>query len=91
MFFVFLSFDPERFSNENAKKIPAMAFPTFGVGARRCPAYHFSRYEIITAVSVFCKEYEFFPAFDTKNVVKPIYGFVTKPETEIWIKIRKRS
>ena len=83
-------FDPDRFSPENAKKIPAMAFPTFGVGARRCPGYHFSRYEVMTAVSILCKRYELRPAFDTDYFVEPNYGFVTKPETEIWIKLRKR-
>ena len=84
-------FDPDRFSHENAKKIPAIAFPTFGVGARRCPGYHFSRYEVITAVSILCKKYEFLPAFDNDFSATPVYGFVTKPESEIWIKIRKRN
>ena len=84
-------FDPDRFSHENAKKIPAIAFPTFGVGARRCPGYHFSRYEVITAVSILCKGYEFLPAFDKDYSVTPVYGFVTKPESEIWMKIRKRT
>ena len=87
---LFFRFDPDRFSPENAKKIPAMAFPTFGVGARRCPGYHFSRYEVMTAVSILCKRYELRPAFDTDYFVEPNYGFVTKPETEIWIKLRKR-
>ena len=84
-------FDPDRFSDENAKKIPAIAFPTFGVGARRCPGYNFSRYEVITAVSILCKRYEFLPAFDKDYSVTPVYGFVTKPESEIWMKIRKRT
>ena len=89
IFFPF-SFDPDRFSPENAKKIPALAFPTFGVGARRCPGYHFARYEVISAVTVLCRKFEFRPAFETDYFVEPIYGFVTKPETEIWIKLRKR-
>ena len=84
-------FDPDRFSDENAKKIPAIAFPTFGVGARRCPGYNFSRYEVITAVSILCKRYEFLPAFDKDYSVTPVYGSVTKPESEIWMKIRKRT
>ena len=90
VFFLF-SFNPDRFSPENAKKIPALAFPTFGVGARRCPGYHFARYEVITAVTVLCRKFEFRPAFETDYFVEPIYGFVTKPETEIWIKLRKRK
>ena len=87
----YFRFDPDRFSPENAKKIPAIAFPAFGVGARRCPGYHFSRYEAMIAVSILVRKYEFKPAFETNYFVEPVYGFITKPETEIWIKLRKRN
>ena len=45
-------FDPVQFSLVNAKKIFALALLTFGIGARRCPGYHFSHYEVIIAVSI---------------------------------------
>ncbi len=35
--------------------------------------------------------FEFRPAFETDYFVEPKFGFVTKPETEIWLKIRDRK
>ena len=83
-------FDPDRFAPENTKKVPSLAFPAFGVAPRRCPGYHFSRHEVMIAISVLCRTFEFRPAFETDYFVEPVYGFVTKPETEIWLKLTKR-
>ena len=84
-------FDPVQFSPVNAKKIPALALLTFGIGARRCHGYHFSLYEVIIAVSILCKKYELWPAFDTDRFVVPSHEFVRMPKDEIWIRFRKRS
>ena len=66
-------FDPVQFSPVNEKKSPALALITLGIGARRCPGYHFSLYDVIIAVSILCKKYELWPAFDTDRFVVPIH------------------
>ena len=79
-------FDPDRFAKD--KKRSNVDFVPFGVGQRRCPGYLFSRMEATAIISVLVKNLIMTPAFDNDVFIQPSYGFVTKPETEIWLKVR---
>ena len=83
-------FDPERFSKDAVRKRPSLAFVPFGIGQRQCPGYKFARFEFLAIATVFCRKFEFDLAFENDLYVKQAFGFVTKPETEIWLKIKKR-
>ncbi|KAK3731833.1 hypothetical protein QZH41_020194 [Actinostola sp. cb2023] len=82
-------FDPDRFSPENVKDRPSLAYQPFGfAGKRKCPGWRFSIAEGLVFLSVF------FRRFKVKLVegqkVEPVYRLVTSPKEEIWITISKR-
>jgi cytochrome P450 family 20 subfamily A len=85
-----LRFDPDRFNAESTRKRPSLAYVPFGIGQRRCPGYKFSKFEAISIVVSLLQNFSFKPAFDNDYFVEPSFGFVTKPETEIWINIKSR-
>ena len=84
-------FDPERFSLENRKKRPNSTFSPFGLGARRCPGYKFSQFEAFATLSVLVRNFYIKSAFEEDFFIEPSFGFVTKPDTEIWIKVEPRN
>ena len=79
-------FDPDRFSKD--KKRSNLDFVPFGLGQRRCPGYLFSKMEATAVISVLVKNLVLTPAFENDVFIQPSYGFVTKPETEIWLKVK---
>jgi cytochrome P450 len=85
------NFDPDRFLPENTKKRPNLAFVPFGVGQRRCPGYKFAKFEAIAVASVILRTFELIPAFENDIFIQPVFAFVTKPETEIWLKLKRRT
>eukprot|EP00094_Tigriopus_californicus_P006858 TCALIF_06607-PA protein Name:"Similar to RIOK2 Serine/threonine-protein kinase RIO2 (Homo sapiens)" AED:0.17 eAED:0.17 QI:0/0.66/0.7/0.9/1/1/10/104/975 len=86
-----LKFDPDRFSPEATKKRNGLAFSPFGVGTRKCPGHKFAFSETFVVVSHLIRKFKLTPAFETDYFVEPKYGLVTKPETEIWLKISPRE
>ena len=83
-------FDPDRFSPENVKQRPSTAFSPFGLANRRCPGYKFSRCEAIATLSVIVRKFQLKPAFEDDFFIEPSFGFVTAPDTEIWLKAELR-
>ena len=84
-------FDPENFAPEKTKHRPSLAFSPFGFGIRRCPGYKFSYYEAYAAIAAIVPKFVLKPAVENDFKTACHYGFVSKPEKEIWIKISPRS
>ena len=55
------------------------------------PGYKFSKFETLSIIVTLLQNFSFKPAFDNDYFVEPSYGFVTKPESEIWINIKSRN
>ncbi|KAL3831794.1 hypothetical protein ACJMK2_023498 [Sinanodonta woodiana] len=86
---LFFVFDPDRFSPENTKKRPALAFSPFGfAGKRICPGYRFSYAEASVCMVTLLKKFKVHMV--EGQVVIPVHGLVTHPADEIWITISKR-
>jgi len=82
-------FDPDRFSPENSS-CRSLAFSPFGFGVRKCPGYKFAHMELLTALAVVLNNFTLKAKHvEQDNWVKPKFGFVTKPQEEIWIEINK--
>ncbi|CAH1789282.1 unnamed protein product [Owenia fusiformis] len=83
-------FDPDRFSPENSKLRPDMAFQPFGfAGKRKCPGYRFSYIEVQVLVAEILRKFRI--KLVEGQVVMPVYGFVTNPKEEIWVTLEKRG
>jgi len=78
------------FQSKISKKRPSLAYMPFGLGSRRCPGYRFSRFEAFATLSVLVRQFRIRPAFEDDFFIQPSFGFVTKPDTEIWIKVESR-
>lgn len=82
-------FNPDRFSPENSRSRPPMAFQPFGFsGKRSCVGYRF----VFATATIFLVT--LLKRFKIKIVngedVKPLYGLVTRPDKEIWVTIDTR-
>uniref|UniRef100_A0A0B6YSD6 Cytochrome P450 n=1 Tax=Arion vulgaris TaxID=1028688 RepID=A0A0B6YSD6_9EUPU len=83
-------FDPDRFSPENSKDRGTYEFVPFGfAGKRKCPGYKFAYSEAAVLVTDLIRRFEISLLDD--QVVQPVYGLVTHPLDEIWVKVTKRS
>ncbi|XP_035826942.1 cytochrome P450 20A1-like [Aplysia californica] len=83
-------FDPDRFSIENSKDHPPYAFSPFGfAGKRICPGYKFAYKEATVLIATLIRKFEVSMWDD--QVVKPVFGLVTHPQEEIWLKVSKRK
>jgi len=80
-------FNPERFNPEN-KKAKLLANSPFGFGVRKCPGYRFSNMEVIVIVVELLTRFKVELANPDEEEIKPIYGFVAKPEREIFVKLK---
>ncbi|XP_076461690.1 cytochrome P450 20A1-like [Babylonia areolata] len=84
------AFDPDRFSEERSKGRPTLAFPPFGFGGgRQCPGYRWAY--VMASIMMVSALQKFRFMLVPGQDVKPVYGFVTRPEEEIWIKVAKRA
>ncbi|KAJ3665307.1 hypothetical protein Zmor_000807 [Zophobas morio] len=63
-------FDPERFSDENAKNIKAATFLPFGSGPRNCIGSRFALLEAKIILYNLLLEFEFVPTEETQNPIK---------------------
>jgi cytochrome P450 family 20 subfamily A len=83
-------FDPERFSPENRKTIPAFGFEPFGfAGKRKCPGYRFAVSEASILFAGILREFEV--SLVPGQQVVPTYGLVTAPTQEIWLTFKRRE
>ncbi|XP_059172500.1 cytochrome P450 20A1-like [Physella acuta] len=83
-------FDPDRFSAANSKNRSSFAFSPFGfAGKRKCPGHKFSYLESTVLLATLIRKYNISLLDD--QVVQPVYGLVTHPQEEIWVKISKRG
>ncbi|XP_076460824.1 cytochrome P450 20A1-like [Babylonia areolata] len=83
------TFDPDRFSEERSKGRPTLAFSPFGFGGgRQCPGYRFAYVEAAIMMVPALQKFRFMlvPGQD----VKPVFGLITHPKEEIWIKVARR-
>lgn len=82
-------FDPDRFSPDNISH-PSLASSPFGFGVRKCPGYKFAKMEMVTALAVVVQRFRMEAVeLEGGEWVKPKFGFVTKPQEDIWINIHK--
>ncbi|ELU05646.1 hypothetical protein CAPTEDRAFT_145552, partial [Capitella teleta] len=82
-------FDPERFTEENMKNRPSLAFEPFGFGKRKCLGYKFSMAEFSVLIPTLIRhlKVELVPG----QVVTPMFGLVTTPTDEIWVTVSERK
>ena len=86
---IFFRFDPDRFSSENIKELPSLAYQPFGfAGKRKCPGWRFSIAEGLVFLAVLIKRFKFHLVEGQQ--VKPVHGLVTSPAEEIWVIVTKR-
>lgn len=82
-------FDPDRFSPENIKQLPNLAYQPFGfAGKRKCPGWRFSIAEGLVFLSVLVRRFKFHLVEGQQ--VKPVHRLVTSPAEEIWVTVTKR-
>ena len=85
-------FDPTRFEDEEVQNRPSLAFCPFGIGQRKCVGYRVAEFETIAVLFCIIRKFEILLApIDQNFTVEPKHGFVIKPETEIWIQVKKRT
>ncbi|XP_013091417.2 cytochrome P450 20A1-like [Biomphalaria glabrata] len=83
-------FDPDRFSVEQSKNRSPYAFSPFGfAGKRKCPGYKFAYMESSVLLSTLLRRFEVSLCDD--QVAQPVYGLVTHPLDEVWVKVSKRK
>jgi len=71
-------FDPERFSNENRQKVPALSYIPFSAGPRNCIGQQFALNEIKITLAVLLKSFQ-------------IYRDAETPEPDIQMKLIYQS
>lgn len=84
-------FDPDRFLPSEVQKRPGLAFIPFGFGQRKCPGYKFSLFEGLIMTVHVVRKFKILPASKDNYHIEPNFGFVTKPEKEVWVKLEKRQ
>jgi len=83
------SFDPDRFTPENSKNRPPLAYQPFGfAGKRKCPAWRFGLSEGLVFLSIFYRKFKI-KLVGGKNV-EFLHRFVTLPKEEFHVTIEKR-
>ena len=88
---MFHRFDPARFLDEAAnRKRPSTAFAPFSFGPRKCLGYRLAHFESVAAVVAVVRKFVVKTAFEDDFYIEQTHGFVCKPASEIWIKIRSR-
>lgn len=84
------NFDPDRFSPDNRKDIPSLAFSPFGfAGKRQCPGHKYAYLESTVLIANIVRKFKV--SLWEDQVVKPVYGLVTHPMDEVWLRVTKRS
>lgn len=83
-------FDPDRFSPENRRNIPAYAFEPFGfAGKRKCPGYKFDLIGMPIYLSVILRKFKM-KLTDEGNITK-LYSLVPSPKEKVYLKVEIRD
>jgi cytochrome P450 family 20 subfamily A len=83
-------FNPDRFDQENKKKLPTLAFSPFGfAGKRICPGYRFAQYEASLFTAGIIRAFKV-TLIDPISPVIPVHGLVTAPKDEILVQFTRR-
>ncbi|CAF4337683.1 unnamed protein product, partial [Rotaria sp. Silwood2] len=78
-------FNPDRFNQENKRKLPNLAFSPFGfAGKRICPGYRFAECEAGLFIAGIIRTYKVTLVDPTRPVI-PVHGLVTSPKDEIFV------
>ncbi|KAL5006350.1 hypothetical protein ScPMuIL_015156 [Solemya velum] len=82
-------FDPDRFSPDNVKERPPLAFSPFGfAGKRLCPGQKLAYSAVTVCVVTLLRKYSI--KLVEGQVARAVYGLVTHPEEEVWITLDSR-
>lgn len=84
-----LAFDPERFSAEEIKKRPRMAYFPFAGGARLCLGFRFAQIEAVVALALIIQKYNIslVPGQD----IHPEPNITLRPNREVLFALSKRE
>ena len=89
-FLAFFRFDPDRFSDNNARRRSKLSFCPFGfAGNRQCPAIDYVYAETTVAIVTLLKKFVFHIA-DANLSVTSEFGHVTHPKEDILITVSPR-
>jgi len=82
--------NPDQFDPENCceTKTKGLAFSPFGFGVRKCPGYRFATAELFVGAVEVLSKYKVVVT-DKENIVKPVHGFITKPDREVWVEMQQ--
>ncbi|XP_063229262.1 probable cytochrome P450 6a13 [Bacillus rossius redtenbacheri] len=83
-------FDPERFNEENVKKIPQFAYLPFGEGPRLCIGLRFGRMQVKVCLIALLKHFEFSVCDKTSVPLRFSFKipFIDTPK-EVWLRVKK--
>lgn len=82
------TFDPERFTAENEKKLPRCAYLPFGAGARVCIGQHFALMEGHLVLAALLQSVRF--RLDENQRVEAQAVFTTRPKNDIQMIVQRR-
>ena len=80
--------NPAVFDPENIVPGAGLAFSPFGFGVRKCPGYRFAELEMMLVAVEILSRFKINVDEKDRNV-RPVYGFITKPDREISIRLEK--
>lgn len=67
-----LQFDPDRWSNGLAARLPRCVFMPFGAGPRRCIGSTFAVLEAVIALATICRRFDLFPVAGSDPRLEPL-------------------
>lgn len=86
------TFDPDRYSKENAKDIPKMANLAFGEGPRICLGKIFALFQIKLAIVALVKEFKICLSSKMRNTPKiSAKAFLLHADEGVWLSFQKRK
>ncbi|KAK4877919.1 hypothetical protein RN001_010425 [Aquatica leii] len=85
-------FDPDRFTEENRKKMKPFSYMPFGEGPRMCIGKRFALMEIKTALSVLLKNYSFEVNPSVKHPLSwETFTIILTSKEKIWLDLKRLS
>ncbi len=81
------TFDPDRWADDAARRLPKYAYFPFGGGPRQCIGQSFAKLEVVLVLAAIARKFEFTLAEDQE--IKPRPSITLRPERGIRIVIRR--